>query len=418
MAGVVKRRGKWCVDFRDQDGKRRAKFFATRKEADEHLASVVPQVRRGAYRDPAALPTFAEVAARWLEQQRTHAPGTFENYEGQVRLHLLPAFGHLRIDQVTPEVIEDFRDRKWDKGRGLDRSTVNAMLARLGGTMGILPFAMRRGYLIHNPANRELVLRLRRERKAGKKGATAVQPTEVLTSEQAGQLIAAAAPGLYRTFFQAALLTGARSGELLGLTWDDINLDARTLRIERSLSWKPGETKGYGKAVAHFGPPKTDSSYRTLDLAPELVRALRAWKLQAPPSCVVIDEKDGTTGALVFPNLTGRPQHRAQLHKGLRAALDACPPSLQDGKPVPVPRVDLHGLRHTFASIAIGQLKLPPTQVAELLGHKDAGVTLEVYSHWFRGVSSKGAMADIAGAILNRSGDQMVTSPAGAAVTS
>ncbi|HSP98721.1 MAG TPA: site-specific integrase [Candidatus Dormibacteraeota bacterium] len=250
---------------------------------------------------------------------------------------------------------------------------------------------------------------MRRERKAGQAGAVAVDPKEVLTAEQAGQLIAAAAPGLSRTFLQTALLTGCRSGELLGLVWDDIDFGARRLRIQRSLSWKRASERGYGKTSPRFGPPKTDSSYRTLDLAPELVRALRAWKLAAPPSPVTLNEKTGATGALVFPNLTGRPLHRAHLHKGLRAALDAC---------AGLPRVDLHGLRHTFASIAIGQLRLPPTQVAKLLGHKDAGVTLDVYAHWLEGLSSEGAMADLAAAILTPRGDQMVTAAVGDAITS
>ncbi|MBX3027524.1 site-specific integrase [bacterium] len=406
MATVVKRRGKWCVDFRDQHRRRHCKFFETRKEADAHLAAVIGEVKQGRFRSPEELPTFAEVAARWLAEQHDRAPGTVENYRGQVDKHLVPALGPLRIDRVTPAVVEQLRNDKWQAGAGLERSTVNALLQRLAAILG---YALRHDLVSRNAADKALVRRVRRERRAGQAGAVAVDPKEVLTAEQAGRLIHAAAPGLYRTFIQTALLTGCRSGELLGLVWDDVDLEARRLRIQRSLSWKAGATKGYGKAAAHFGPPKTDSSYRTLDLAPELVRALRAWKLQAPPSAVVIDDKTGTVAALVFPNLTGRPLHRAHLHKGLRAALDACPG---------LPRVDLHGLRHTFASVAIGQLRLPPTQVAKLLGHRDAGVTLEVYSHWFEGLSSEGAMADLAGAILTPRGDQMVTPAVGDGVTS
>ncbi len=406
MAGVVKRRGKWCVDFRDQYGTRRAKFFATKREAADHFAKVIPEVKRGLYVAPAELPTFAEIAERWLTGKRAKAPGTVENYEGQVRNHLLPAFGPLRIDLVTPARIEDFRNQKWSADAGLSRSYVNQLLQRTGAIIG---YAFKHDLVHRNAGARELVDRVPRQRKAGRAGATAVAPRDVLTAAQAQRVIAAAAPGLYRTFIQTALLTGCRSGELLGLVWDDIDLDKRTLQVNRSLSWQKGTTPGYGKASYHFGPPKTDSSYRTLDLAPDLVRALKAWKLQASPSTVVLDADEGATGALVFPNQTGKPLHRSFLHKGLRGALDACPG---------LPRVDLHGLRHTFASIAIGQLKLPPTQVADLLGHKSAGITLEVYAHWFEGLSSVGAMADIASAILPLRGDSMVTAAVGDGLTS
>lgn len=108
-------------------------------------------------------------------------------------------------------------------------------------------------------------------------------------------------------------------------------------------------------------------------------------------------------------SLRRRPLHHSFLHKGLRAALDRCPG---------LPRVDLHGLRHSFASIAIGPLRLPPTQVAKLLGHKDASITLDTYAHWFEGLSSEGAMGDLAAAICTPRGDQMVTSSGAGSVAS
>lgn len=383
MACVVKRRGRWCVDFRDQLGRRHFKFFETRKAADDHLSTVIKDVKTGRYRSPDELPTFETVAQRWLEGKRDHPASTFGYLRNHVDAHLVPAFGPLRIDRVTPQAIEAFRAAKWAAGAGLARGTVNQHLQTLSA---ILDYALALDYVTRNAGR--LVRRVRRERKACQAGEVAVDPKEVLTAEQAGRLIAAATPGLCRTFIQTALLTGCRSGELLALAWDAVDLDRRKLRVERSLSWERRAEAGYGKSRPVFGPPKSDSSYRTLDLAPELTRALKTWKLQAPPS------------ELVFPNQTGGPLHRAHLHKGLRQALDCCPD---------LPRVDLHGLRHAFASIAISQLRLPPTQVAKLLGHKDASITLKVYAHWFEGISSSVAMADLADAICTPRADQMVT---------
>lgn len=90
--------------------------------------------------------------------------------------------------------------------------------------------------------------------------------------------VQASEKGLQRTFITMAPLTGARSGELLALTWAHIGLDTRKVKISCSLSWDRSgdETKPV------FGPLKSDSSYRTLELVPELVTVLREWKVRSP----------------------------------------------------------------------------------------------------------------------------------------
>ncbi len=167
-----------------------------------------------------------------------------------------------------------------------------------------------------------------------------------------------------------------------------LDLKGSTLRIERSLSWQRGAERGYGKSTPVFGPPKSDSSYRTLDLAPDLVHELATWKLQSRYS------RDDD---LVFPNSLGKPLHRAHLHKGLQRARVAANDTRPRGV-AELPHVDLHALRHTFASLMI-QLGKPVSQVSRLLGHKNPELTLRVYTHWFSGASSASAMADLAAAI-------------------
>jgi integrase len=193
----------------------------------------------------------------------------------------------------------------------------------------------------------------------------------------------AAEEGLFRVFLKVGLLTGCRSGELLALRWTDLDLDTGTLTVARSLAWVPGAEKGYGKARAIFGPPKSESSRRTLELPSELVHDFKAWFLRS---------RSKAEDALVFSNTLGGPLHRAWLHKGLRAALAACPT---------LPRITLHGMRHTFATLLIEQGR-PVTEVAALLGHKDAEITLKRYAHWFRGVSSRDTMQGLAASILTR----------------
>jgi integrase len=384
MACVVKRRGKWVVDFRDQTGKRRWETYETRRAADDALSKRIGDVKDRVYRRPVDLPTFEAVANDWLAGRKDRAASTVEFYRRQLTGHLLPAFGPSRIDQITTKAVERFRNEKRDSGE-MDAGTVNSLLQRL---TSILRYAVRHQFIKTNPAVHTLVERVKALRVADRV-AEAVDPSDVFTAEQANAVIAAADPGLHRTFITMALLTGCRSGELLALSWSHVDLEARKVRIGRSLSWDRSGGKGNVKPV--FGPPKSDSSYRTLELVPALVRTLTEWKLasrfKAPED-------------LLFPNLTGGPLHLSYLQKGFRRALEACPD---------VPVINLHGLRHTFASLLLLMNK-PVTQVAKLLGHKDPSITLDTYSHWFDDAEDKNreAMGDVADAVLEPSGSKMV----------
>ncbi len=381
MACVVKRRGKWVLDFRDQTGTRRWETYETRREADAALAKRIGEVKGRSYRAPADLPTFATVAAAWLDGRRDRATATIELYAKQVTNHLLPAFGPLRIDQVTSEAVERFRNEK--RNSGLKPGTVNVLMQRMAS---ILRYAIKHQYVTRNAADSGVVERVRRQRVAERR-AQAIDVTDVLTADQARALIEASEAGLHRTFITTALLSGCRSGELLALTWGHVDLEARKLRISRSLSWdRTGEES---KPV--FGPPKTDSSYRTLDIVPELAAILAEWKLRS---------RFAADTDLVFTNQIGGAIHLSYLQRGARRAFARCSD---------VPVINLHGLRHTFASILLLQRR-PVTQVAKLLGHKDPSITISVYSHWFDDAEEKNreAMADLAAAMLSGSGSKTV----------
>jgi integrase len=380
MACVVKRRGKWVVDFRDQNGRRRWETFETRKQADAALAKRIGEVKGGVYKAPADLPTFQTVAERWLDGKRDRAASTHRILSGLVRLHYVPAFGPRRIDTITAADVERFRNERRDQMAPI---SVNQLLQHLGA---IFSYALRHNLIVKNPADRALVDRVRKPRLADQV-AEAIDPRSVLTGPQAHQLIAAAKSGVYRMFITLSVLTGCRSGELLALPWGHVDLDQRKLRVSRSLSWD--RSNGKGKPV--FGPPKTDSSYRTLDMAPELVAMLREWKLRSPYK---------SDADLVFTNQAGGPLHLGYIRRGLDVALAACPT---------LPHVSPHELRHTFASLLL-QMNKPVTQVAKLLGHKDPSITLTVYSHWFDDAEERNreTMGALAATVLAPNGSKTV----------
>jgi len=166
-------------------------------------------------------------------------------------------------------------------------------------------------------------------------------------------------------------LLGLRRGELLGLSWEAIDLDGETLRIERSMVTLPG-------GVCHLGTPKTRGSRRTLRLSARLVAVLRAHRakqaalaLAAGPDWTdTFTDDQGIAVSLVFTDEVGRPMpgHR------LNSALDRI--ATRSG----VGHVNPHRFRHSAASLMIAE-GMDLAAVGSVLGHASPAVTMSVYAH-------------------------------------
>jgi len=363
------------VDFRDSNGERRWETYRTRDEADTVLSKRVQQLTRGTYRAPESIPTFQEVAAAWLATKRDRRPSTYAQWQVHVDLHLVPFFGDMRISAIRMGNIDAFRQNR--SAARLRPQTINKLLTTCAA---VFDYAIRQEFIDRNPARVAERCRLNSgEVSFDDPAATAgtdertVDPRHVLAPAEAAKVVEHAEPGLNKIFLLTAMLTGARVGELTALTWNDVSLAAKTIRIQRSLSWAR-ERNSTGKPLPRFFEPKTKSSRRTIPIPDPLASALRRWKLECPLS----------TFDLVFPTIDGNPIHRSMLlTRALRPALAKAE----------LPAVTIHSLRHTFASALIlaGE---PVTRVAHLLGHSSSAVTLSIYAHWFRQLDPKCAAVD------------------------
>ena len=158
-----------------------------------------------------------------------------------------------------------------------------------------------------------------------------------------------------------AVHCGLRQGEILGLRWDDLDLEAATLQVRRTLS--------EARAGRRFEPPKNGKG-RSIRLTARAVEALRAHLARQ------LDEIEGAGDAyrdqgLVFPSRVGTPMEATNLVRGsfkplLRAA--------------GMPDVRFHDLRHTCATILLTRA-VHPKIVQELLGHASISITMDTYSH-------------------------------------
>ena len=170
-------------------------------------------------------------------------------------------------------------------------------------------------------------------------------PVEQLTSF----LREAKESGVFELYY-VELATGLRRGELLGLKWEDIDLEHGELRVKRQVARINGEVVE--------APLKTKNAYRTLPLSEDTIQILKVQKKKVGQSPWVFPSP---TGGPISPDSVGNMLHRVLKRAGLS-------------------RIRFHDLRHTFATLAL-QNGVDVKTVSGMLGHYSAGFTLDTYAH-------------------------------------
>jgi integrase len=211
--------------------------------------------------------------------------------------------------------------------------------------------------------------------------AAAVDPPRVRTPEmrplsptQARTLLAAAEGNRLTALYVLAVTTGMRQGELLGLGWEDVDLDAGTVRVRRTLT------------LARGGPrltePKTRRSRRQIRLTASAVDALDRNRERQEAEGAAKGDGWNDQG-LVFRTRRGTPIRRDNLHS------KSWKPLLRRAG---LPDVRFHDLRHTCATLLLTK-GVHPKIVSEMLGHSSIAITLDTYSHVIPGLGEAAALA-------------------------
>lgn len=345
----------WVVDYKDGQGKRRLKTFATKKEADAWAPQTAVDVRAGIHTADSASITVEQAAKLWIEHVETEGreAATVRQYRQHAALHINPRIGSVKLSRLTTPAVKAFRDELL---RDLSRPLARKVLTSL---KSLISAAMLAGKVAHNPALPVKIGDVKRHK------ARVVPPT--LAEVQ--HMIAHA--GAHRAIIVVAAMTGLRASELRGLRWSDVDLAGRTISVgQRADRW--------GK----MGSPKSEESRRVVPVGAEVVRTLKEWKLACPK---------GDAG-LVFPNGAGNVENlgnmRQRILDPIQITAGVCDPVLKDGKPVkdaegkPVMRARYgwHAFRHFYASWLISQGYSAKTVQARL-GHATIQLTLDTYAH-------------------------------------
>ncbi len=336
--------GKWVAAVSLPRGRRKVIYGRTRAEVAEKLPSVL-KARQDGLPMLTERQTTAQYLADWLESARPSVrPGTWETYESYVRVHIAPALGRVPLARLSPQHLQRFYADRLEAG--LSPTSVGHLHAILHRALGE---AARFGLVVRNVAG--LVKRPR----AAHKEMMALSP------EQARAFLDAAHGERLEALYVLALSTGIRQGELLALRWQDIDLDGATLQVRATLRrTREGMT---------FGEPKTSKSRRQVQLTPTAVTALRAHRarqLEERMRCPYWQD-----GELVFATEIGTPIECGNMMR--RSFL----PLLERAG---LPRIRFHDLRHTAATLLLGQ-NVNVKVVSEMLGHSQISITLDLYSH-------------------------------------
>jgi integrase len=374
---IYKRKdGRWCGEVtigKGPNGRQLRKVVYGRTKAEaarkrDELKALSPVVLK------AEKMSVADFLRRWLQQKEPSVrPRTFSDYKYTVENYIIPKLGGYRLDRLEPEHIDAMIAKLYSEVSA-DRANKARRLL-----FSALKQAVRWGKIPVNPAEKTDPLPQERREMV------------LWTPEQTTRFISTCKtyfPHAHYHIFYLAMSSGLRCGELLGLEWDD--LKGNVLHVQRSLIHIRGKL--------HLSAPKTKSGVRRVTLAPDVLEVLEDHRERQAAQRKYMGEAYQDSG-IMFASEVGSHIHP----RNLKRTWDALQSKVRhfwvgearytdlygeeetvrlDKQGKLLPRLTIHDLRHLHVSLCIRD-GMNPKQVAARVGHKNASLTMNVYTHLF-----------------------------------
>lgn len=292
---------------------------------------------------------YQELANLWLKSyQLTVRPQTYQNTIQLLNKHILPVFGNMAIDKITPSYIQEFVNK-------LSKKIVNFKVPH-SINRRILQHGVTLRLLIYNPA-RDIILP-----KKGKEGRVSIKfiaKEDLKSFLNYMERLSHKKYGHYYDyiFYNFLLSTGCRFGEASALEWSDIDFEDHTIDI----------TKNYSRIVDKVGEPKSKAGIRKISIDNKLINLLKLYQNRQRQLFLSI----GASPPLVVFAVPTR------IHAILPIRQEALDSRCRE---INIPRFTFHAFRHTHASLLLNA-GISYKELQYRLGHANITMTLDIYAH-------------------------------------
>lgn len=334
----------------------------TQKEVAQKLKAATASIDAGTYFEPEKI-TVGDWIDTWQDEYLGNTkPHTRKSYEGVAKNHIKPAIGAIKLAALTPVQIQKLINNIKSTKKGQTTVSPKTVKNVHGVLHSALEQAVQCGYIRTNPADRAILpKRVKAE-------------IHILEDDMVPQFLKRIEGHKYEYLYQLDLFTGLRESELLGLQWEDIDLDKKVLTVRRQLQYLGGSHGGY-----QYATPKNNKP-RLVMIPDRAVNALRKQRAKQNADRLAAGPLWENSDNLVFTDELGHHIKHDVIYRNLKRIFTA----------MGAPNLRFHDLRHSYAVMSL-QSGCDIKTVQENLGHYAAAFTLDTYGHVTEQMRRQGA---------------------------
>ncbi|MHA6380210.1 tyrosine-type recombinase/integrase [Aerococcus sanguinicola] len=329
--------------------------FKTKKEAQDYYKRCQLEFDNGMSHVLSKNMKFIQVYHEWVEiYQNNVQESTLSKVQDTFRLHILPAFGDCLIHKITPQLIQEELNA-WHKQFKGYRKTYSYFKR-------VMKFAYSRGYIQELVTDKVITPKKRLKYECDKKDNYQFYNVEEL--RQLMKILEAEESRKWHACIRTLAYTGLRRGEILALTWNDIDFTNKTLTVDKAV----GQCNGNDLYIKE---PKNENSYRTISVDDITLNVLRRWRGEQSQWLLKFGFKPLGKHQLVFNNTkTNGLMNLTAIYTAFKRICE------QNNFRF----IKIHGLRHTHCSLLF-EAGVPMKDVMQRLGHGDVKTTMNIYTH-------------------------------------